>query len=232
MFSSLREIYRNYRETLEDGRYGAAQSGFWSHMFGKAKDQLPDAKSTIAKHLPLLTKLSGFKMLWTAAIATVSLTNVIWGGLALVGSALSFGAIEYFRCKRAREQLMTEENFAGQTVRGRRGDLSRLHKAQQKIVTLASTFNNAASPEANAEIAAVIDSVKDARSRILVINDGPVIENSGRYEFFQPHVKKPEPAPLPPLPPLPLVALEEALPPQMREKVHSRRRIPVPEAAA
>lgn len=242
MFGKLKGLYTNIRETLEDGRYGTAPQSFWTDAATKVKDKLPGiTKAGVAKYLPLLSRIPGVKVLVTAAIAAVSLQSMVWGGLALAGSLMSFGALEYLRCRRARENIISEENFAGQTVRGRRGDLHRLHKAQQKIVTLASSFNAAATPSVGEEINAVIGETHEARSRIIVIDAGKVAPQTGLYEFFDPRAKREPPnlAEKPPETPKPhhdkdgdgiadyIVSLEQALPQQVREKV-TRRRAAVP----
>src|SRR5689334_3967224 len=100
-------------------------------MSEKIKDKIKEAtKSWIAKYIPLvplLSKISTVRLLWTAAIAALSIENLVFGALAFAGSAVSWYTTEYFRAKRAKEQVITEQNFAGQTVRGRRADLNRLN---------------------------------------------------------------------------------------------------------
>jgi hypothetical protein len=228
LFGKLRGVFTNIRETLEDGRYGTAPQSFWTDAATKAKDKLPGiTKAGVAKYLPLLSRLPGARVLVTAAVAAVTLQSVVWGALALAGTVLSFGTLEYLRCRRARENIISEENFAGQTVRGRRGDLHRLHKAQQKIVTLATAFNAAAAPSAGEEISAVIEQTRAARSRVVVIDNGKVTPQTGLYEFFDPRAKREPPKPQPGNEGDGIadyiVSLEQALPQQVREKVRRRR---------
>ena len=233
MFRKIGEFIRDLRHTWEDGHYGGEKKSLAAAFITKAKDKLPLLPA-------LLKKLPSFlntKVVWSAAIAALSLENLALGVLALAGSGASFYALEFIRCRRARNDIITETNFAGQKVRGRRADLSRLHKAQEKILTLSGTFNKTAEKPEDTRIAAVIDETAALRGRIAVLEGG------NGYRFFQPAADKPDPPPeLPklaePLKPAwdnkneeklaeYIVSLEQALPPGLREKVQTRRSRPV-----
>jgi hypothetical protein len=233
LFRKIGDFIRDLRHTWEDGHYGGEKKSLAAAFITKAKDKLPLLPA-------LLKKLPAFlntKVIWSTVIAALSLQNLALGVLALAGSGASFYALEFLRCRRTRNDIITETNFAGQKVRGRRADLSRLHKAQEKILTLSAAFNKTAEKPEDPNIVAMIGETAALRGRIAVLEGG------NDYIFFQPHLKKPEPTQEPPKQAVPgdtalkaawdnkheekladyIVSLEQALPPGVREKVKNRR---------
>lgn len=247
MFRGLRRLYGAFRQTLEDGHYCAEAGSIWSDIFESLKDKLPEMpKVDLLKRIPLLAKLLKSKIVWTAAFAAVSIQSVVAGALAVVGAGISFYAMEYVRCRRSRDEIMEEVNFAGQTVRGKRGDLCRLHKAQEKIMSLSGIFNGVAPGTSAKEIERVIDSVHDNRRRVLVVESGKYGASHSLYDFSEPDrkfaaAKELDEEEAQPSTPLGtglksawdnrredevaerIIELERALPPQVIEKVRKRR---------
>src|SRR5262249_15967447 len=143
MFRKMKQMYGDFRQTLEDGHYCAEGGSFWSDLFGELKEKLPPLpKIQMLKKLPMLGKLLKSKIVWTGGFGAMWIESVVAGAITLAAAGISFYAMEYVRCRHSREQIISEVNFAGQTVRGRRKDLSRLHKAQEKILSLSDAFND------------------------------------------------------------------------------------------
>ncbi len=242
MFRRLGNIYRTFRQTLEDGHYCAEAGSFWADLFDELKDKFPLPKLDVLAKLPTLAKLFKSNLVWTAVFAAISFESMVAGAAAIAGAAISFYAMEYVRCRRSREQIMTETNFAGQTVRGKRGDLHRLHKAQEKILSLSGIFNGVAPGTRAKEIAAVIDSVHEQRRRVLVVDGGRFGASDIVYDFSEPDRKaaardaatglqdawenKREDEVVERI-----IALENALPPQVKEKVRKRKGDVMPKIA-
>lgn len=235
MFKRLGNMYRHFRQTLEDGHYCAEAGSFWADVFDELKDKIPMPKWDIFGKLPTLAKLFKSNLVWTAVFAAISIESVVAGAVAIVGAGVSFYAMEYIRCRHLREQIIEETNFAGQTVRGKRGDLSRLHKAQEKIHSLSGIFNGVAPGTRAKEIEKVIESVHEQRHRVLIVESGRFGASDTRYDFSEPDRKatksemqqsglkdawegKREDEVVERI-----IALERALPPQVLEKVRKRR---------
>ncbi|TAL39507.1 MAG: hypothetical protein EPN97_02275 [Alphaproteobacteria bacterium] len=195
MFRKLRDFYNTFSQTLEEGRYGKDGSVF-SDLWGQVKGKVPTApKLDIASKAPLLGMLAKSRLLWTSIVAAISIQSVIGGLVAVGGAAVSFLAFEYYRCRKAREQIITEVNFAGQTVRGKRKDLHRLHNAQEKIIQLSGVFNGTAANPSQAELEAVIDPVREQQNRVLVLQAGGFGAGEHHYEFSVPQIRKAVPKP-------------------------------------
>lgn len=239
MFRKIGDFISDIRHTWDDGRYGGDKKSFLPELINKAKDKLPLLPGLL-KRAPLLAKFLSPKVLWGTMVAALTLQNLALGLAAVAGSGASFYAIEYLRCRKARNDLITETNMAGQQVRGRRADLSRLHKTQQKILQLSEKFNHAAvDGRDNDDIRAEIEATAGQRSRIVVLDGGKAGGDS--YAFFEPLKRKAHE----PVKELKaawddkqgeeklaeyIVSLEQSLPPTLREKVHSRRTAPPPVA--
>lgn len=245
MLRKLRGLWNTFRQTLQDGHYCAEAGSLWEDIFDQLKEKIELPKIDFGK-IPLLAKLLKSKIVWSAAFAAISIQSVVAGAIAIAGAGLSFYAMEYVRCRRSREQIIEEVNFAGQTVRGKRGDLSRLHKAQEKILGLSGVFNGVAAGTRAKEIEAVVDSVREQRHRVLVVESGKFGASHALYDFSEPdrkyavskEVEAEEPKPSGPLGTGlkgaweakredevvdRIIELERALPPQVIEKVRRRR---------
>jgi hypothetical protein len=196
MFKKLRGIYDTFNQTLQEGRYGRGNNTVASDLWGEVKGKLPaGGKLDIASKIPLLGMLVKSRLVWTTLVAAVSVQSLIGGAIAVGVAGASFFTLEYFRCRKAREQVITEVNFAGQTVRGRRKDLHKLHGAQEKIIQLTGIFNGAAKPPTPAELEAVIAPVREHQDRVLVLQAGGFGAGAHHYEFSVPNVKKAAPKP-------------------------------------
>lgn len=173
---------------------------------------------------------------------------MVWvaGGLALAGAAMFY--LEYAQSRRARNEVITEVNFAGQRVEGTRADLYHLHHAQEQIMNLSSVFKQASLETTSDTIHHIMESVKERAARVRVLETGRYNAGTEKYEFSEPAIKLVKdgphirhdtgPAPLAGLSARPafnsaqeqaedvarhIIALENALPPEVLEKVAAAR---------
>jgi hypothetical protein len=193
-------------------------------------------------------KTLGEKFMWGSVIALISMTALKWAaiGFALVGSAVY--TAEYYRAKKSREDEIIEINFAGQRVKGKRADLYHLHNAQLRIMNISSSLEGAKAATTADAIQSVVDSVKEHRARVTVLDSGRNNAGRGAYAFSEPdfrivvetahETEEPKPFPVPKEGSLReawagkhanpdeiaerFIALQEALPPEVMEKVNAR----------
>ena len=131
MFRKLLAAYDHFHQTLVEAHYNAESKTLWNFIFRKKKE-VPEAAQLVAgnKMFDLSSKILSKKYVWAPILAIVSLKVQIGLliGLGTIGAGLV--GLEYYRCTKVREDVITEVNFVGQTVRGKRADLCRLHRAQ------------------------------------------------------------------------------------------------------
>ena len=188
--------------------------------------------------------------MWASAIALLSMQTMAWvaGGLAVLGGGIL--ATEYLQSRRARTNVITEVNFAGQHVEGTRADLYRLHQAQVRIMNLASSFQQASSESTSETVARIAESVAQETKRVKVVSGGRYGAGTDAYEFSEPGIKLVKDRPQQPATVVPtaapavadkslkaawdhkgfseeeivdrLTALQQALPPEVLAKVEER----------
>ena len=252
MLQKLRQIYESIEQTLAEGNYRSEPRSIWSRLFGKKDDFIPET-TEIAVGATMLgtSRVWGTRLVWASAVAFLSMHTMAWAsiGVGLLGAGVL--ANEYVQCRRARNDIITEVNFAGQKVEGKRSDLCRLHMAQVRIMNLANTFRPASAANTHDTVQQVIDSVKEESRRVKIIDAGTHNADTNAYDFSEPSIKlvndKNNPghstrAAVSGGPSLKdawdkkrmtedevvdhLAALEQALPPSLQEKLAKRRAQP------
>lgn len=236
MMKWLTKTVEKWNETLAEGNYRVPPMT-WGRLIKGMKPELP-ATSEVAVGTTMIDsgKSLGTRFMWASLIALLSMNTLMWAaiGFGAVGIAVYTG--EYFRAKKSREDELMEINFAGQRVKGQRSDLYRLHRAQLKIMNISDSLNSGTNTTSEA-IAAILDTVKEERKRVKVIDGGRYGANTDSYSFtepdfrllldeedFKPAVKQPQQPqqqPEPGVTPLPAVSNDNK--PSLREAWNSKR---------
>lgn len=254
MLQKLRQIYEGIEQTLAEGNYRSEPNSIWSRVFGNKDDTIPETTElAVGATMIGTSRVWGVRLIWTAAVALLSVHFVAWAavGVGILGAGI-LGS-QYAQCARARNDIITEVNFAGQKVEGTRADLCRLHMAQVRIMNLANTFRPASEANTHDTVQQVIDSVKQESRRVKILDPGTHNADTNAYDFSEPSIKlvndKHNPdhstrAAVMGGPSLKdawdrkrmtedevvdhLAALEQALPPSLQEKLAKRRAEPLP----
>jgi hypothetical protein len=186
------------------------------------------------------------------------MTAIKWAaiGFAAVGGAVY--TLEYLQAKKRREDEIVEINFAGQRVKGKRADLFRLHQAQMRVMNISSSLEGARAMTTAEAIHSILESVKEERSRVTVLDSGRYSAGKDAYAFSEPdfrivleqakQVEEPKPFPVPKEGSLReawenkryspdeiaerFVALQESLPPEVLDKVSQRLQKTQPQPAS
>lgn len=190
MLSRIRQGYDSFMQTIAEGNYRAQPTSVWSLLLGRNKSNIPDTVEVAMGATMLDTGRSfGTRLLWASAVALLSMTAMAWvaAGLAVVGTGLFVA--EYMQSRRAREQVITEVNFAGQRVEGKRKDLCRLHQAQSRIINLGNTFLPASTESTSDTVNRIMDSVAEVAKRVKVLDGGKYGAGTANYEFSEPGLK-------------------------------------------
>lgn len=188
--SYIRNGYDNFHQTIAEGNYHIKPKSLWTLITGQGREADLSAPTTFAAAAMLDTGRSfGKRMMWASAIALFSMNAMVWavGGLALAGVAMF--VLEYSQSRRARNETITEVNFAGQTVEGSRADLYHLHQAQEQIMNLSSAFKQASMDSTNDTIHRIMDSVAERSKRVKVLQSGRYEAGTLCYEFSEPAIK-------------------------------------------
>ena len=189
-FGKLHEGYDNFHLTIAEGNYHIKPKSLYTLITGQGRETDVSAPITQVGTAMLDTGRSfGKRMMWASAIAFFSINAVAWtiGCVAFAGIALF--ALEYAQSRRARNETITEVNFAGQTVEGTRADLYHLHHAQEKIMNLSSAFKQASMDSTNDTIHRIMDDVAERSKRVKVLHSGRYEAGTLRYEFSEPAIK-------------------------------------------
>jgi len=186
MFDRLKRTVDKFNQILVEGSYRLQPLTFLNLIRG-LKPELP-ATSEVAVGTTMIdtSKSWGGKFLWGSAIALLSMKTLMWAAIGLGVTGVGVYTMEYFRAKNARDDVLTEINFAGQRVQGKRSDLYRLHRAQLLIMNISSSLEgNQATTTADA-IRRILDTVKDERSRVEVLDGGRYGAGATAYAFSEP----------------------------------------------
>jgi hypothetical protein len=245
MYKLLRKKVDQYNQVLEEGTYRAKPMTLMSLVRGLQPDlRLPETtEAAFGTQIIEQGKSLGSKFLWGSALLLASMGALMWGALALGTAGIAIYALEYRHAKRARENLIAEINFAGQRVQGRRADLCQLHRAQLRIMNISSSLDASSAATTNDAVNAILESVKDARSRVKILDGGRLGAGKEAYGFSEPDFHlfgqaEPQPVQLPEPGSLraawagkkltpdevvdSIVALHEALPSDLARRVNER----------
>jgi hypothetical protein len=257
LFKHLGNVINKFNQVLAEGNYRVPPMTWGRLIRGSLKPELLPATSEVAVGTSMIDygKSLGSKFMWGSAIALVSMTALKWAaiGFALVGGVVYTG--EYLRAKKSREEEIVEINFAGQRVKGKRADLYNLHQAQLRIMNISSSLEGANASTTSDAVNAILETVKNERAHVKVLDGGRYDAGKEAYAFSEPdfrivleqvHIPQ-EPKPIPPPKEGSLraawegkraspdeladkfIALQEALPPEVMEKVNQRLAKPKPE---
>lgn len=180
----LKNAYEHFNQVLVEGHYGADQPSIWSLLLSKSKDEA-DAPPLMAgnKMFKMSSSMLSKKYVIPPVIAVLSL-QLQMAAVAVIGlMGAGLLTFEYMRCLRLREEVITEINMAGQTVRGTRADLSRLHRAQASIMNLASSFRPASVENTSDTLSDILNTVEAERKRVQVLDSGHYDAGLAFYNF-------------------------------------------------
>lgn len=259
MFKKLQQFYEHFYTTLNEGHYRAEPLSLWSFLqpWKPAKNKMPDtAQVEVATRMIDTSTGLGKHFAWGAFFAVLSTQIISWGAVVLGAAGITLLAFEYKKSKASAKEVITETNFAGQTVKGTRADLFHLRQAQAKIMQISDNWGQATHESTTDTINRIIEGVQERRARVIVVEGGRFGAKEDAYAFSEPSIKllndhdgvklskapKPPPSQYPYPPPLPsaitpvfgsvaakeeeivdrMVALQEALPPHLAERVEKR----------
>ena len=188
--ANARGAYDNFHITIAEGNYHIRPKSLWTLLTGHGRETDSTAATTVVGGAMLDTGRSfGKRMMWASAIALISMQAMVWvaGGLAIAGAAMFY--LEYSQSRRARNEVITEVNFAGQTVQGTRADLYHLHHAQEKVMNLSTVFKQASMESTNDTIHRIIEGVTERWKRVKVLHSGRYDAGTEHYEFSEPSIK-------------------------------------------
>jgi len=187
MFKWLEKSIERFNKVVTEGNYRMPPMTFGRLIRGlKPQLQLP-ATSEVAVGTSMIDtgKMLGERFLWAFSIAALGAVALKWAAIGFGLAGIGVYTLEYFRAKKSREDVINEINFAGQRVQGTRADLYRLHHAQLRIMNISNSMNAESSSTADA-IDAILDSVKEERGRVQVLDEGRYNAGSANYAFTEP----------------------------------------------
>lgn len=190
MLQGLRRAYDHFQQTIAEGNYRARPANIISVLLGRDKGNMPETAEVAMGATMLDTGRSfGTRLLWASAVALLSMTAMAWVALSLAVVGAGMFVAEYMQSRRAREQVITEINFAGQRVEGKRKDLCRLHQAQTRIMNLGNSFQPASTESTSDTVHHIIDAVAGIATRVKVLDGGKYGAGTASYEFSEPGLK-------------------------------------------
>ena len=187
LLAKIRKPLEKFEQTLIEANYHANPDTLWSFFSSRKKQELPETPTVAMSNTMLgLSKVLRNRFLWGAIFAMLATKALVVTSVVLGVAGSSLLAVEYMRARKAVNEEIVEVNFAGQKVAGRRSDLCRLHKAQQKILNIDKTFKKASTESTFDTIRDILDSVAQERSRITVMDGGPYGGSQKQYDFSRP----------------------------------------------
>lgn len=187
MLQWMRKSMDNFNQVITEGNYRMPPMT-WGRLITGIKPQLQlPATSEVAVGTTMIDtgKMLGEKFMWAFAVAALTVSALKWAaiGFGVVGAAVY--TAEYWRAKKSRNDEITEINFAGQKVKGTRADLYRLHMAQLRIMNIQDHLGASTTTTADA-ICTVLETVKNERARVQVLDGGRYKASEAAYAFTEP----------------------------------------------
>lgn len=187
MLQWMRKSMDNFNQVITEGNYRMPPMT-WGRLITGIKPQLQlPATSEVAVGTTMIDtgKMLGEKFMWAFAVAALTVSALKWAaiGFGVVGAAVY--TAEYWRAKKSRNDEITEINFAGQKVKGTRADLYRLHIAQLRIMNIQDHLGASTSTTAEA-VCTVLETVKNERARVQVLDGGRYKASENAYAFTEP----------------------------------------------
>lgn len=170
---------------MEEGHYKSKYSSPIGTILGKKKkdDSTAPGMLVSSKMLDSASK-SAEKYFWIGIAALLTAKGYIFGTFALAVGGMGFVTREYRKAKKSRTEQITETNFSGQVVRGRRADLYHLHKAQEDLLRLESHFKRASMESRIDTVRDILGKVENLKHHVEVIDAGPYPGSSTtQYSF-------------------------------------------------
>ncbi|MBL8713867.1 MAG: hypothetical protein JNM12_13290 [Alphaproteobacteria bacterium] len=190
LLKKIGDFYEDFYTTLAEGHYRAEPLTIWTLIKPPAKQKMPGTSPVeVGTRMLDTSQMVGKRFMWASIFAALSIKTLTTTAIGFGVAGVSLLALEYRRSKSAAAETITEVNFAGQTVTGTRRDLYRLHKAQEQIMKLTDSFKQASMESTTDTINRIIDSVKEHRARVTVIDGGRYGAKTGAYEFSEPAIK-------------------------------------------
>ncbi|HYD17591.1 MAG TPA: hypothetical protein VEF76_03835 [Patescibacteria group bacterium] len=197
---AVRQGYDNFHLTIAEGNYRIKPKSLWTLITGQgSRPEVDVAAAQFGTAMIDTGRSFGKRMMWASAIALVSMQAMVWvaGGIALAGAGLF--VLEFMQSRRAGKETIQEVNFAGQHIEGTRADLYHLHNAQEKIMNLGGTFQQASMESTSETIERIIASVAEHSKRVKVLDGGRYGAACDEYEFSEPSIKLVKDRPAPPI---------------------------------
>jgi hypothetical protein len=185
MLQWLTKRVEKINEILAEGNYRVPPMS-WGRLVKGMKPELP-ATSEVAVGTTMIDsgKSLGTRFMWASLIALLSMNALMWAAVGFGAVGIAVYTAEYFRAKKSRTEELVEINFAGQRVKGQRSDLYRLHRAQLKIMNISDSLSSGTNTTADA-IASILDTVKEERKRVKVLEGGRYGASTDAYGFTEP----------------------------------------------
>jgi phosphopantetheine adenylyltransferase len=188
MFKWLRNSVDKFNQVITEGNYRMPPMTWGRLITGiKPSLQLP-ATSEVAVGTTMIdtSKMLGEKFLWAFAVAALTVSALKWAAIGFGVVGIGVYTAEYIRAKKSRSDVIKEINFAGQRVEGTRADLYRLHNAQLRIMNISDTLGSSTSMTTADAIAKVLETVKEERTRVKVLDSGRYKASDTTYGFTEP----------------------------------------------
>lgn len=187
MFQWLQKSVERFNQVVTEGNYRMPPMT-WGRLIRGLKPQLQlpaTAEAAIGTSMIDTGKMLGERFLWAFTITALGAVALKWAALGFGIAGIGVYTLEYFRAKKSREDVISEINPAGQRVQGTRADLCRLRHAQLRIMNITDTMSADSTTTADA-IDSILDSVKEERKRVQVLDEGPHRAGASAYAFTEP----------------------------------------------
>lgn len=189
MLKKIGKFYEDFYNTLAEGHYRAEPLTIWTLIKPPKRNMPGTSPVEVGTRMLDTSTVVGKRFMWASIFAALSIQTLTTTaiGLAVAGSGLL--ALEYRRSKASGREVITEVNFAGQTVTGTRADLYHLHRAQEQIMNLTGSFKQASMESTTDTINRIMETVKEQRARVKVVDGGRFGAKTASYEFSEPAIK-------------------------------------------